>query len=282
MTGDKPIVSTAPMLGSVSVGQFILAARLRQGLGVDELVRLTHISSKHIRALEENNYDAFRSSTFARGYLRQYALYVNIDEHELLAAYDEWHHEQERAYAEMDAPLPDSWWDARKSAMAIAASVGVAVTLSWFYSVQDRIHSDKPEEYTAPSSTATTEQLGVLANSLLGSIESSDDIAQEKVANGSVEPLSAERAGLTASASDSDRLSVEVLGDSWLVVNDGDGRELYRDLARAGNAMELAGRSPFSVMMGYAPGVRLTVNGEPFAIEAIRRDNTARVLVEPR
>ena len=52
--------------------------------------------------------------------------------------------------------------------------------------------------------------------------------------------------------------------DSWIEVYDANKTRLYLGLARAGDEIKLAGMAPFSVLLGYASGVTVRYNDEPF------------------
>ena len=66
------------------------------------------------------------------------------------------------------------------------------------------------------------------------------------------------------------RLSLNFSQDSWVEISDASDRLLF-GLQRAG-VRELRGEAPFSVLIGNARGVSLTVNGRDFDIplKAIR------------
>lgn len=74
-----------------------------------------------------------------------------------------------------------------------------------------------------------------------------------------------------------DRLVIEVAEDSWVHVTDASGKRLYRDLARAGGVVDVSGELPFSLHLGNAPGVFLSLNGKSVPIRSYRADNSTRM-----
>lgn len=76
-----------------------------------------------------------------------------------------------------------------------------------------------------------------------------------------------------------DRLVFRFTEDCWLEVKTLDGENLYSDLNRAGSTLELTGRAPFRVLIGYAPGVSLEFNGEPVALSRYARNNVASLVL---
>ena len=61
-----------------------------------------------------------------------------------------------------------------------------------------------------------------------------------------------------------DRLEFIVSHDSWIEVYDANKTRMYHGLALAGQHLELAGTAPFSVSLGYSPGVTVRFNDKSF------------------
>ena len=59
-------------------------------------------------------------------------------------------------------------------------------------------------------------------------------------------------------------LVIRVREDCWLMIRDADQRLIYRDLAAAGTVLEFSAAPPIRVVAGYAQGVEIEYNGEPF------------------
>ena len=81
------------------------------------------------------------------------------------------------------------------------------------------------------------------------------------------------------SANSSASLSFRFSDDSWVEVRDGAGGILHEDLARTGEVLALGGEPPFTILLGYAPGVRLAFNGNPVALGPHTHRNIARLVV---
>ena len=76
-----------------------------------------------------------------------------------------------------------------------------------------------------------------------------------------------------------DRLTLTFTNDCWVEVKDPQGTNLYSDLSRAGDALELVGEAPFRLLLGYAPGVALAFNGERVVLTAHTRNNVASLVL---
>lgn len=70
-----------------TVGQIIASARQKRGLSVDQLSSLTKIDSRYISALEQDDYQKLPSETFAKGFIRNLSLRLDLDPSELIAIF---------------------------------------------------------------------------------------------------------------------------------------------------------------------------------------------------
>jgi cytoskeleton protein RodZ len=78
-------------------------------------------------------------------------------------------------------------------------------------------------------------------------------------------------------------LLLQFSGTSWAEVKDASGRLLLSGLVEAGNSQTLDGRPPFEIVLGNAPVVRISYQGQPVDMAAYRRaDNTARFTLPSR
>lgn len=72
-----------------TLGDILRQAREERGISLSEAERETKIRQKYISALEDDNLAALPSSVYARGFLRNYAAYLDIDTAEALELFDQ-------------------------------------------------------------------------------------------------------------------------------------------------------------------------------------------------
>jgi len=70
-------------------GSLLRAARELQGSSLQELADVTRISARYLEALESNNYSSLPSATFVRGYVREMARQLGLDEEAVTAGFME-------------------------------------------------------------------------------------------------------------------------------------------------------------------------------------------------
>ena len=69
-------------------------------------------------------------------------------------------------------------------------------------------------------------------------------------------------------------------GESWVEVIDGTGRAVLSRRYKAGDADEVSGRGPFSIVVGNAQSTRMAYNGREFDLAPHTRATVARVTVK--
>jgi len=83
--------------------------------------------------------------------------------------------------------------------------------------------------------------------------------------------------GITRRGSGPDELLFHFKEDCWLEIKNNDGRKLFSAARKAGQSLLLKGVAPFYVVVGNAPAVQLTFNGEAVTVRSNNRRNLARL-----
>jgi len=67
---------------------------------------------------------------------------------------------------------------------------------------------------------------------------------------------------------------------SWVEVTDASGKTLLSGLMNGGAQKSVHGKPPYDVLLGYAPGVKLSYGGQAVPLSAhVRSNNTAHLTV---
>jgi cytoskeleton protein RodZ len=101
-----------------------------------------------------------------------------------------------------------------------------------------------------------------------------------KAAAAKAEPPKADAPGAAAPVAGERRIALRFKGDSWVEVRDARGRVLMSKLNTAGSTAEVSGRAPFTVIVGNAPEVQMTLDDRPFDLQPQTRVGVARVTVQ--
>jgi cytoskeleton protein RodZ len=127
-----------------------------------------------------------------------------------------------------------------------------------------------PPALSTPTSAPVT---APAASTVVAPIETTTTIAKEST-NLKPDP------NAVARPPGSSVLSFICQGESWIEVVDGRGKALISRRFSAGESGEAIGRAPFSIVVGNAPQVKMTYNGNPFDLTPHTRIAVARVTLK--
>lgn len=257
----------------LSPGQQLAQARESAGLSQQQVAQALHMTVTKVRALEADDYHRLNVHTFVRGYLRAYALYLQLDPAVVLAAYEQ----QVAARGLVTNPnaLTTKVKDpGRKTWGFIAVLVLVLALLLlisvWFFG--NRIPSPAvTAALPAQLPVASLMPRGTIEPTVVGAEKAEADDGTSVGATtteAGADVIIAEQAAreVTAQQAPLDILQVAFAAECWLEVSDAEGDVLATDLQRAGSQIVLQGTAPFQVKLGNAAAASITLNGVAIAL----------------
>jgi cytoskeleton protein RodZ len=78
-----------PKAHNMDLGGELRQAREERGVSLDEAEKATRIKGRYLKALEVNDWAALPTQVQARGFLRNYAVYLGLDEEQVMAKYSQ-------------------------------------------------------------------------------------------------------------------------------------------------------------------------------------------------
>ena len=87
----------------------------------------------------------------------------------------------------------------------------------------------------------------------------------------------AEPAAPAAVPAGSAKVAIQFIADCWTQVTDGNGKVLFSAIKRKGDNLELTGKPPFSVRLGFARGAQVSYNGQAVDVAPFTSGETARL-----
>ncbi|MCO7538415.1 RodZ domain-containing protein [Pseudomonas sp. VA159-2] len=70
---------------------------------------------------------------------------------------------------------------------------------------------------------------------------------------------------------------IQFTADCWTQVTDGNGKVLFSAIKRKGDSLELTGKPPFAVRLGFARGAQVSYNGQAVDVAPFTSGETARL-----
>jgi len=91
----------------IGPGERLQAARIQQGLSIDDVAGRMHLSVNILEAIEENNFEEITAPIFVKGYLRAYARIVALDEDDMIQQYVEYYSEEDPPISSTSNTIPE-------------------------------------------------------------------------------------------------------------------------------------------------------------------------------
>ena len=273
-----------------TAGDLLRQGRERAGLTREAVAKRMNLTLPQVVALEENDCGRFPGQTFVKGHQRSYARLLGLDIESVLQT----RHRADASKSAAAATQTEFTWKPvsltaasshwrRYSGLAAACAVFVAL---WAWQ-QHRDHSQ-----VLSLTAVTSDSLGGIDSALNSDAESAlmDSVqllptvpvqtaigtqtsTQQVAAASSPSPAQSPAAG------DADKLSLRFTADCWIEIKDRDNRVLVAALKHADEQLQIEGRGPFRVLLGYAPGVVMAYNGAPVKVDVAEGSRSTRLIV---
>lgn len=295
----------APMPGGI--GASLKSAREAAGLGLGEVADRLKLSLRQLEAIERDDFDALPGATFVRGFVRNYARFLDVDpeplmralEHHFPSAVNDVANLVKGTTARETAPEPEAPAEppAGDSAMGkwlgLAALAVVVVGGSvWFVNRDSASRQpDAPESNQLAPMLTQQHEASAVAASAPAQTAASAAIAQSQpqasapakaaivkpVASAPANMATAKPQASSPAAQGADKVSVNVKDAAWISVQDATGRKLIYKVLQPGEPTEVSGTAPFKVVVGNAGQVELRYNGKPVDFSDKIRGTTAKI-----
>jgi cytoskeleton protein RodZ len=283
----------------VSVGEALRAARESAGMSLNEVADRLKLSLRQLEAIERDDFGALPGATFVRGFVRNYARFLEIDPTPLMEALDAHFPSAVSEVAnfardEHGAPVQEEERQGNASKWMVVGLVGVVLgaTGVWIFGH----HKETTPDLTPVVSQQTASEMAMAASappvvssaSLSGHAASVVAASTPVVARPAVVkdasaakakpvPVAATKPASAPVAEGSAKVSVTVTEPSWVSVVDANGKKLVYSLVQPGAARDVSGTPPFKVRIGNAEKVTLSYNGQNVDLGAHTQGSTANL-----
>jgi cytoskeleton protein RodZ len=297
---DKVLVEVKP---AETAGEMLRTARLDAGLSHKDVADKLHILVKQVEAIELDNYSIFNAEVFCKGYIRSYAKLMGLDADLVIERYLALRVEP----AVVEAKQSFSYKEKASHGNGVkywflVASIGILFFLWWSNNVEpddaiipvvnDEVIIDQNDNVVIAArnaqviseQNADVEFMPAIAASLNADNKVADTISSSAVVSGPVMAAVNDAEGVLASAAGlatkEDLLTFLFEKDCWVEVKDSNDKLLFSGLKHAEDNLTINGLAPFSILLGYAPGVTLSHNGKLVDIDVNSKNNSARLVVD--
>lgn len=307
-TTTESDVQTADEPPAKPVGLRLREAREASRLSLEELAQRLKLGVRQLEALEKGDWDRLPGHTFIRGFVRNYARQVGLDAEPLCAQIDGLVARPADVLGTQSPQSEAVSFSSRPSArdrrlvFAGAGVLALAVALyallphdleAWRNDVQRMVEGLSRQEASAPGEGAPAPAAGSTAEPVFPPGTTPQQVMTpqallpaEPVAatqGGDVKPQEVKPIPAPAMpAAVNGRPVLEFVADkmAWVEVKDREGRVIFSQRLAAGSSQSVNGEGPLSIVIGYAPGVRLNWRGQAVDLEPHTRGDVARLVLE--
>ncbi|WP_211371102.1 RodZ domain-containing protein [Dechloromonas hortensis] len=287
-----------------NVGAQLREAREARGIQLPEVAAALKLGAKQVEALENGDWLALPGHTFIRGFVRNYARLVQIDPLPLMAQLDLTLQKPVTRLGDVDsrpATMPQSSGHISRRDRAVVTTGAVLVALAglvyfllpndlsaWRESTQSLISSFSQKDAQEQSPAAVAEPA---AEPVFPPGTTPQQVMNPQVdpVPAPAEPVSAPAMAvppaMTAAAPNAEAQSKAPLRfvfekESWVEVRDRDSKVIFSQRGTAGLEQAVSGNGPFSLVIGFAPGVKLFWRGQVVDLVPHTRGDVARLVLE--
>ncbi len=250
------------------VGATLREERLRRQFTLEHVSNVTRISARYLEAIENDRLEELPGAVFTRGFVRQYARFLELPAEELLARLpkvDVEHVALPVAPRKEQRPLWNPRWNLPAVVLGVATVVVAAVGGAWFY-------FDLTPMFVAAA------KAGVAAARSQQAAKNQQQAAGQTTPQAQAPRAALPEAGETAKADQATEVkatpepatgdaktgAVQVLlrahGDAWVQVV-ADGKKAFTGMLHRNDSREISGNQLVRVMTGNAGGLEISLNG---------------------
>ncbi|MDY7040021.1 MAG: DUF4115 domain-containing protein [Chloroflexota bacterium] len=242
------------------LGQWLRETRESKRLSLEQVEEAIRIRLKFLQALEEGSYATLPTPVHVRGFLRNYAQYLDLDVEEVLALYEDETSQEEKPpepglFNPADIALSTTTWLRLDRVFAVLIILAIVLVGAW----AARTYLLPQWSFTLPWQAAPT------PTSVAGATDSPPlTISPTTLPTHTPSPTPTTAPTLTRGPTPvvtQVTLEVEIVERAWLLI-EVDGVKAHEGIIEAGDTRSWQGRRSIYLRCGNAGGVEATVNGE--------------------
>lgn len=287
-TESLPAAGNAEPAG-VAPGELLAEARRALDQTPADIARQLKLSVWQVEALEAGHYQRLPSPIFVRGFIRNYAKLVKLDPNELLRTagdrLPQTDLRPDRPHSQnIPFPVPNRpRWPALASTAVIV--VGMLVVYEFYWDDAEPTASRAVAVTPAPVAPQATAEAAPPAAppAVQGRADQPESVIAAPLAEQGTPSTS--DAGAAASAEKplkpgERKVRLAFDQESWVEIRDRDEKVIFSQLNRPGTQQLVSGTPPFTIVVGNAPGVRMTYDDQPVDLASHTRIDVARLILQ--
>ena len=268
-------------------------ARESAGLHIAALAAALKVPVKKLEALEAGRYEELPDLTFARALASSACRHLKIDPAPVLEQIPVGHQpvlgDTSSAInapfkaAQAGPSLPSAEWLRRPAVLAslalVVGAVGLLLLPDWDASVNAVKETVTDLERSVAPAPAEPQAAVAAPQAVPAPAAAASPMVEPGAVPGGAEPV-APAGDSAAASSGTTLLHIKATADSWVEVVDGAGKSQVQRMLKSGDALDFSATPPYSVVVGRADAVEVSVRGQAFDVMPYARNSVARFQVK--
>ena len=269
---------------TASAGVRLREERLSKGIKRTTVAEKLHITNHYVKAIESDRFEKLPGAIFTKGYLKNYAEFLNLNPSEIVGLYEKTVLEREN----VRTSKVSSHKIKSRNLKFVIASVILFIILFVALWVYDNIFREKSNKDFADTVALGRNQKNkpkaILNSEIYLPRENEVLISQNNSVIAELGRRSApyydHNKVINFNSSGPDTLDILFSDDSWIEITSVSVGESFREIMVAGDLLRVKGEAPFSVLVADAPAARIRFNGAEISLsDSIRIDNSASLIL---
>ena len=274
----------------IALGKELAKIRLEKKLTIKEIAREIRIEPSIIKKIEKNDFESIGAPVFIKGYLRQYASFIEMDADEVLERYNQLN------YKEDTSPIVNNSIQQLSKFIVtpkiiIFSILSIAISMILWFLFSYFINQDKESESNVITNNVELDLNQEPSNvteavTIEPELNESQDLTENITVIESQEPSNitdtVEIEPMVVKEKPSIELTMNYRGLCWTEVYDSNGNQIFYGLGDADNNINVTGVGPLDVMLGAADElISIQVDGQDYSIiDPVRRGQVLRFQIE--
>lgn len=246
------------------LGEFLKSERIKKGLTLEEIQEITKIRIRYLKAIEDGDFSVMPALAYAKGFVKSYAEALGLDGNELVKKYEYLFQEKEEeaipnieitSYKKERRDFSQFFLTLKK-AVIVVLIIGIIGYGFYYFLIQVKKGlAPIPQQNQSEASTISEDKTNLPQESNVSQLTVKTSI--EKVAE-----TSKKIEYKVVPFGESYKVEISVPGEKcWFSVKV-DGNVVYEGLMTKDMSKIFDVKDSITILMGYPPAVKITVDGE--------------------
>ncbi len=274
----------------IALGKELAKIRLEKKLTIKEIAREIRIEPSIIKKIEKNDFESIGAPVFIKGYLRQYASFIEMDADEVLERYNQLNYKEDTSPIVNNSVQQLSKFIVTPK-IIIFSILSIAISMILWFLFSYFINQDKESESNVITNNVELDLNQEPSNvteavTIEPELNESQDLTENITVIENQEPSNitdtVEIEPMVVKEKPSIELTMNYRGLCWTEVYDSNGNQIFYGLGDADNNINVTGVGPLDVMLGAADElISIQVDGQDYSIiDPVRRGQVLRFQIE--